>query len=475
MKKTHYTKSEESGFLGRELHTWREILENVGDTPENREITLNAFLDTCGDEREKLLSDDALPFIAHIRATDARLWLSHIAPRIQLWTKEDKTSFAQLLDDSYRSTDSEICKQASTTLNFDTLNAEELRLKDVPETRWIIKGLLPEGLASLAGRPKQGKSWLALNLAISVASGGSALETYEVPTSGSVLFLALEDNESRIKRRMQQLMRQVIPWPSNLKFAIVSPRIGDGFTEKLKSWLETNPNPALIVVDMYTKIAERRTRKSNQSDYDDIYEELAPIQALAYEYHVCVLLVMHLNKTADVEDATSQIMGSTAFAGATVTNLILRRLRGGEPADAILKPNGKDIEDDEDIALVFDNGLWISRGHADIYNQSEQRVQTLQAIYMGKGKETTPKDISAVLGKNPGATRRLLQKLKEDGLVTKGVGDNTYHLTELGAISLGLREKDNERNRNLGHLEDKENHPIDEDLPPWLDSVEEVF
>ncbi len=62
-------------------------------------------------------------------------------------------------------------------------------------TRWMVPGLLPDGLTLLAGKPKMGKSWLALELAIAVATGGVALGQIPVEP-GDVLYLALEDNWS---------------------------------------------------------------------------------------------------------------------------------------------------------------------------------------------------------------------------------------------------------------------------------------
>lgn len=52
-----------------------------------------------------------------------------------------------------------------------TINAEELLSFPLPPTRFIIDGLLPQGLHILAGAPKIGKSWLALTLCLCVAKG----------------------------------------------------------------------------------------------------------------------------------------------------------------------------------------------------------------------------------------------------------------------------------------------------------------
>jgi hypothetical protein len=48
----------------------------------------------------------------------------------------------------------------------------ELLSWELPSVRWTIPDILPEGLTLLAGKPKLGKSWLALSVALSIAAGG---------------------------------------------------------------------------------------------------------------------------------------------------------------------------------------------------------------------------------------------------------------------------------------------------------------
>ena len=52
---------------------------------------------------------------------------------------------------------------------LDSISALELERKDIPPIRWIVDGLLPQGLTILAGAPKAGKSWLSLDICLSVA------------------------------------------------------------------------------------------------------------------------------------------------------------------------------------------------------------------------------------------------------------------------------------------------------------------
>src|SRR6266566_7408783 len=72
------------------------------------------------------------------------------------------------------------------------VNAEDLRRMVFPPLQWVLEGLLPAGCTLLTGRAKDGKSMLAWNLCIAVATGGIALGRESVE-QGSVLYLALED------------------------------------------------------------------------------------------------------------------------------------------------------------------------------------------------------------------------------------------------------------------------------------------
>src|SRR5437870_5446609 len=72
---------------------------------------------------------------------------------------------------------------------------------DFPPPRWAVPGIVAEGLTLYAGPPKVGKSWLALGLAVAIASGGRALGKVQVQ-SGDVLYAALEDPPRRLQERL---------------------------------------------------------------------------------------------------------------------------------------------------------------------------------------------------------------------------------------------------------------------------------
>jgi 5S rRNA maturation endonuclease (ribonuclease M5) len=88
---------------------------------------------------------------------------------------------------------------------------DELQTLTFPPLRFVVPGLVPEGLALLAGKPKAKKSWLALDIAIAATADRFTLGEIK-PDQGDVLYLALEDSMRRVQRRMTKL-RGMQKWP----------------------------------------------------------------------------------------------------------------------------------------------------------------------------------------------------------------------------------------------------------------------
>ncbi len=64
---------------------------------------------------------------------------------------------------------------ATSPFAFRAISAIELQTKEFPPIKWVVPGILPEGLTLLCGKPKLGKSWLALDISQAVTQGGIVL------------------------------------------------------------------------------------------------------------------------------------------------------------------------------------------------------------------------------------------------------------------------------------------------------------
>jgi hypothetical protein len=221
------------------------------------------------------------------------------------------------------------------------------------EVSWTIPNLLPEGLLLLGGKPKQGKSWFALALALTIAAGSTILDAYQA-TQGEVLFLGLEDTERRLQARSKQLLSGMSTVPSGIEFATQWPKLDEGGLAQLEAYIQAHPHLRCIVIDTWAKVAPRI---KGRSQYEEDYAALSPLKQLADTYHLSILAIHHLRKT-QAHDVLDEIMGSTAIIGVVDGILILKRERAEDHASLFI--TGRDIEQEREIPLCFDQttGWW---------------------------------------------------------------------------------------------------------------------
>jgi hypothetical protein len=320
----------------------------------------------------------------------------------------------------------------------NALSATELMAIEFPKPRWIVPGIVPEGTTILAGKPKMGKSWLALGTSVAVAAGGVALGTQRVDR-GAVLYLALEDNPRRLQSRLKKLLPGGTA-PEGLELATAWPRLGDGGLDALEAWLNAHPDARLVVIDTLAKF---RAGQSGKNLYKEDYEAVEPLVELAARHNVAVLIVHHLRKLG-ADDPLDQVSGSMGLTGGADGALVLNRERGR--ADAYLYVTGRDIEEEKELALSWDStkATWKIAGDAEEYRNSRER-QEVEECLRTLGKPAGPKEVSEALGKPYNNVKQLMWKMGSDGdLRSVGGGkyvpvtdnlDNLDNLDQLSSLS----------------------------------------
>jgi hypothetical protein len=117
---------------------------------------------------------------------------------------------------------------AASKLQPQIFTAAALQSMTFPPLNFILPTLVPEGATLLVSRPKFGKSWLVLDIAIATAAGRFTLGELK-PSTGDVLYLALEDGRRRLQRRITKLLPTFsITWPTGLEIATEWPRADQG-------------------------------------------------------------------------------------------------------------------------------------------------------------------------------------------------------------------------------------------------------
>lgn len=226
-------------------------------------------------------------------------------------------------------------------------DAQRLQETDIPPLQFIVDGLLPEGLSLLIAPPKYGKSWMAMQLCMAVARGGSFLGFPVNP--GTVLYLALEDSARRLKERQERFLNGDIA-PKNLYMATEAAIIGNGLEAQLEGAITNMPGLKLIVIDVLAKVRPSSGKPVN-AYYSD-YNDMAPLKAIADKHHIAVLVLHHYRKTQDDADFLNNASGSNGIVGSADAIIgINKPARDSE--SATLHVTGRDIEM-QSIPIMFD-------------------------------------------------------------------------------------------------------------------------
>ena len=233
---------------------------------------------------------------------------------------------------------------------FDTIDADTLMNKPLPKSRFIVEGLVPQGVNILGGASKIGKSWLMLDLALTIAKGEPfwGMETMQC----DVLYLCLEDSYQRIQDRLMKLTDEA---PTNLRFSVTAGTLGNGLEQEISDFLHSYPQTKLIIIDTLQKIRAPKTGNAG-GVYASDYEDMSALKKVSAERGVTIMLVHHLRKQKD-SDVFNQISGSTGIIGSADTAYVMMRdARGSNTAKLIA--TGRDI-DYQQFRINFENLHWV--------------------------------------------------------------------------------------------------------------------
>ncbi len=228
---------------------------------------------------------------------------------------------------------------------LETYSSEHIMNTPLTPLPFIVYKLLYPGLYLLAGAPKVGKSWLALDLCLSVASGEQFLKHDSSP--GQVLYMSLEDTLLRLQNRLYELTDEP---QANLHFAIRSGTIGNGLEDQIAACKQKFPNLRLIVIDTLQNV-----REATDISYGADYKDLSSLKELADKLQIAILLIHHTRKCYD-DDPFNRISGSTGLHGCVDGSMVLIENKRGS-RKAKLYCTGRDIEPLE-LNLVFQNQRW---------------------------------------------------------------------------------------------------------------------
>ncbi len=231
---------------------------------------------------------------------------------------------------------------------FNAIDGETLLDMNLPRTKFVIQGILPQGLAIIAGAPKIGKSWLMLDWCVKIAKGENIWSFKS--TQGTTLYLCLEDNNNRIQERLLTITDEVT---SNVYFVTSCCSLSDGLEEQIRNFVNEHSDTVLIVVDTLQMVRQN----TKDISYANDYKEIETIKKVADELQIAILLVHHMRKQDD-KDPLNKLSGTNGIAGGADTILTLTKSNRSQN-NATLICTGRDIEYRE-LELNFnkDDCVW---------------------------------------------------------------------------------------------------------------------
>jgi len=198
--------------------------------------------------------------------------------------------------------------------------------EDADPPGWLIDGLwADQAVGMLGGEPKCCKSFLALDMAVAVASGSACLRRFAVRRTGPVLVFPAEDSLGVVHRRLEGICHAAGAVMDELPlFVITAPRLLLDLPQDRDRLRETvaSIKPALLVLDPFIRL-----HRADENASKEIAPILGYLRELQREFQTAVLLVHHVRKGSSKDRPGQALRGSSDMHGWGDSNLYLRRNR----------------------------------------------------------------------------------------------------------------------------------------------------
>ena len=193
-----------------------------------------------------------------------------------------------------------------------------------PQTQWLIEGLWSEqAVGILGGEPKCCKSFLALDVAVSVASGAACLRQFPVRRSGPVLLFPAEDSLAVVRQRLEGIAAAAqVPFDSLPVQVITAPtlRLDTESDRQRLAHTVQQQRPILLILDPLIRL-----HRVDENDATQIAALLSYLRQLQRQFQLAVLLVHHARKDSHGSRPGQALRGSSELHGWGDSNLYLRR------------------------------------------------------------------------------------------------------------------------------------------------------
>lgn len=215
-------------------------------------------------------------------------------------------------------------------------------------TCWLVASLWARaGVGILGGAPKCCKSWLALEIALAVASGRPCLDVFDVGEVGPALLYMAEDPAPVVKTRLIGICKHrgldLATLPLHL---ITAPalRLDRAHDQVRLRDAVAKYAPRLLVLDPFVRL-----HRIDENDAGQVSALLGYLRELQRAHDVAVLVVHHARKNGSSAQPGQSLRGSGDFFAWADSLLYMRRSRG----QLVLTAEHRAAPSPEPITLVL--------------------------------------------------------------------------------------------------------------------------
>jgi hypothetical protein len=193
-----------------------------------------------------------------------------------------------------------------------------------PQTQWLVEQLWSEqAVGILGGEPKCCKSFLALDLAFSVASGAPCLRHFPVRRRGPVLLFPAEDSLAVVRQRLEGIAAAAQVSFASLPVQVItapSLRLDTATDRERLSHTVQEQRPILLILDPLIRL-----HRVDENDASQIAALLSYLRQIQRQFQLAVLLVHHARKDSNGSRPGQALRGSSELHGWGDSNLYMRR------------------------------------------------------------------------------------------------------------------------------------------------------
>ena len=311
--------------------------------------------------------------------------------------------------------------------NIKLLSIGELLEKDLPPISWLINELVPEeAITILSGMSGSFKTWLVMDMAISIATGKEFLSIYDTRQTG-VLIIDEESGERLYSERFKNL--------TDLKEMPIYLLSMSGFRVDDKSIKEIaevckEKSIGFVIIDSMTRV-----NRGDENSSKDMALFFSKLRVFTQE-SISVLIIHHNRKPGQGGyDASSDMRGSSDIRAAVDIQLAVRRIGSSESIE-VRQPKCRYSQEMSPFKLTFlknkttgklgfryDGILKVKDTEEDEKARKELLRKTIiEAVKQAPGskRQTITKTVSNLLGVSEYKVKvELLEMTKTNILATK--------------------------------------------------------